>query len=117
MPVIRHYQGTRNYPIAYMMSKYCIDNCSKNPFPKSSLFIDNNVYDWQLLDLHCVNAYYMRKYGEARSTYNKLRKAINKGLVPPDQADRIKKNEKWYTKQHESEMKSKKPKLLPKASV
>lgn len=104
IPVIRHYQSTKNYPIAYMMSKYCIDNHSKNPFPKSSLFIDNNVYDWQLYDIHCVNAYYMGKYGESRTTYNKLRKAINKGVVPESQIERIKANEKWYTKKHEEEI-------------
>lgn len=117
MPVIRHYQGTKNYPIAYMMSKYCMDTCSKNPFPRSSLFIDSNVYDWQLLDLHTVNSYYMSKFGEARSTYNKLRKAINKGLVPPDQAERIKQNEKWYTKKHESEMKLRMKQLPKKVEV
>ena len=102
MPVIRHHQSTRNYPMAYMISKYCLDNCSKNPFPKSTLFIDNQVYDWQILDLHCVNAYYMGKHGEARSAYNKLRKAINKGLVPEAHVKRIKDNEQWYTKKHEA---------------
>ena len=42
---------------------------------------------------------------------------VNMAKLDQHQADRFKKNEKWYTKQHESEMKSKTPKLLPKASV
>ncbi len=105
IPVIRHYQASKNYSVSYIFSKYCLDNHAKNPFPKSTLFIDNAAYDWQILDLHCVNSYYMGKHGEARTTYNKLRKAINKGLVPQAHAERIKANEKWYTKKHEDTMK------------
>ena len=105
MPIIRHYASTKNWPIAYMHSKHCMDTCQKNPFPKSTLFIEDSVYDWQLYDLHCVNAYWMGKYGEARSAYNKLRKAVNKGLVPAQHVQRIKDNEKWYTKKHEDGLK------------
>lgn len=104
IPLTRHHQACGNWPMAYMISKYCYDNHKKNPFPKSSLFIEKNIYNWIILDLHCIAAYYMKKYGEARQCYNKLRKAINKGIVPESEHDRITANEKWYTKKHEQEM-------------
>ena len=95
-----------------MYTKYCIENHKKSPFPKSTLFINNSVYDWELLDLHCVNAYWMGKFDEAKSTYNKLRKAINSGLVSPQHVQRILDNEKWYSKKHIDDMK--KAKIQPK---
>jgi glycosyltransferase involved in cell wall biosynthesis len=104
LPVARHHQGTQNYHVSYMISKYCFDNFKKNPFPKSTLFIDAACYDWQIYDLHSVNCYYTGRYGEARTAYNKLRKAISKDLVPVEQAKRIKSQEKWYTKKHEDEL-------------
>ncbi len=105
LPVIRHWQSIKNYPVSYMYTKYCIENHKKSPFPKSTLFINNSVYDWEVLDLHCVNAYWMGKFDEAKTTYNKLRKAINNGLVSPQHVQRILDNEKWYTKQHIDTMK------------
>ena len=98
IPIIRYWQGQQNWPMAYSLSKYVFDNCSKNPFPTSSLFIDKGTYDWMCLDLHCISAYYMGKLPEAKKIYNKLRKAINKGLVPESEHQRIIANDKWYTK-------------------
>ena len=98
IPVIKNYQATKNWQMSYLFSKHCYDNHKKNPFPKSTLFINNACYDWQILDLHCVNAFYMQKFAEAKSCYNKLLKACNKGLVPEHEVKRIKANQKWYTK-------------------
>ena len=116
VPVIKQYQNDKDYAISYMYSKYCMDNHSKNPFPKSTLFIDNSIYDWVILDLHCVNCYWTGHYTEAKSTYNKLRKALNKGLIPESQHARIKDNEKWYTKSHVDEM-NKRIKLQKQHSI
>ena len=107
LPIMRHYQAQRDYVGSYMISKYCYDTFKKNPFPKSTLFIDNTIYDWQILDIHCVNLYYLGKFAEARSVYNKLRKQVNKGLVPTEHAKRIVDGANWYTKEHEKEKKIK----------
>jgi glycosyltransferase involved in cell wall biosynthesis len=108
LPIIKHHQATGNWPTAYAISKFCCERYGgKNPFPKSSLFVDNSTYDWVLYDLHSMSAYYMGKYAESRTVYNKLRKAINKGLVPEHETKRILDNQKWYTKKWEEEMKKK----------
>lgn len=104
IPVIKQYQASKNWQLSYLFSKHCYDNHKKSPFPKSTLFISNDCYDWQILDLHCVNAFYMRKYSEAKSAYNKLIKACNKGLVPESEVKRIKENQKWYTKKSIEQM-------------
>jgi len=97
IPSIRHYQQQQNWMQAYIISKYCYDNFKASPFPKSSLFIEQNVYDWVITDLHCISAFYMNKKQEAKSVYNKLRKKINEDKVPKDQHKRIIDNQKWYT--------------------
>jgi len=108
LPIIKHHQATGNWPTAYAISKFCVERYGgKNPFPKSSLFVDNSTYDWVLYDLHSMSAYYMGKYAESRTVYNKLRKAINKGLVPEHETKRMIDNQKWYTKKWEDEMKKK----------
>ena len=81
------------------------------------MFIDNQIYDWQIFDLHAVNCYYMGRHSEARTAYNKLRKAISKDLVPKQQVERIKANEKWYTKKHEDELKKNAPKIQAHPSI
>ena len=97
LPLIRHHQATKNWPMAYAISKYAFENASKNPFPKSSLFIDKMPYDWGVADLHSVSCYYMRKSVEAKKAYQQVKNAINKGLVPEGQVARLKENEKWFS--------------------
>ena len=105
LPVIKYHQSKGNWPTAYIISKFCYEKyAGKNPFPKSSLFIEKSTYDWAFFDLHCLSAYYVGRMAEARSCYNKLRKAINKGLVSEADSARIKKQEKWYSKKQEQDM-------------
>jgi len=113
IPIIRYYQGLQNWPMAYSLSKYVIDNCSKNPFPTSSLFIDKATYDWQCLDLHCISAFYMGKLPEAKKIYNKLRKAINAGLVPESEHKRIIDNDKWYKQAAKDKSSAPSPNVIP----
>ena len=47
---------------------------------------------------------------------DKLRKALNKGLIPESQHTRIKDNEKWYNKSHVDEM-NKRAKLQKQQST
>jgi glycosyltransferase involved in cell wall biosynthesis len=96
MPLIRHHQGTKNWPMAYMISKYAFDNLNNNPFPKSSLFIDKMPYDWGIADLHSVSCYYMQKPTEAKKAYQHVKRALSLGLIPEGQIARITENEKWY---------------------
>ena len=104
IPVIKRYQSVKNWVSSYAISKYCFDNFKKSPFPKSTLFIDNHTYNWQILDLHSVNCYYTGNYQEAKTAYNKLLKACSKGLVPESDVKRIKANMEWYTKKHIDEI-------------
>ena len=103
IPITKHHQATGNWPYAYMISKYVFDNYKKNPFPVSSLFIDKNIYDWIILDIHSLACYWMGRFDEGRKAYNKLRDAINKGLVPETEVKRIKDNSQWFTKAHQQE--------------
>ena len=102
IPLIRHHQSTRNWPMSYALTKYAFDMCGTNPFPGSSLFIDKHVYEWQIFDLHSVSCYYMRKLPEMKKAYSKVKSAIARGLVPQGQIERLKQNEDWFNKLEQS---------------
>jgi hypothetical protein len=99
IPLIRHHQATKNWPVAYMISKYAFETYdNKNPFPKSSLFIDKMPYEWGFADLHSVSSYYMQKPAEAKKAYSRVKRALNAGIVPPEHTQRLLKNEEWFGK-------------------
>ena len=99
IPLIRHHQSTKNWPMAYMISKYAFETFNnKNPFPKSSLFIDKMPYEWGFADLHSVSSYYMQKPAEAKKAYSIVKRALNAGMVSPEHTERLLKNEEWFSK-------------------
>jgi glycosyltransferase involved in cell wall biosynthesis len=97
IPLIRHHQAQKNWPIAYALSRHAFEFARNNPFPKSSLFIDKMPYDWGVADLHSVSCYYMRKPAEAKKAYSIVKRAISNGLVPENQVNRLLENEKWFS--------------------
>jgi glycosyltransferase involved in cell wall biosynthesis len=96
IPVILHYQSVREFDISYMFSSHAMKYAGKSPFPQSSLFIDPTVYDWRIYDMHALNCYYSGRKDEGIQTFKSLLKAIDKGLVPADQVQRIQNNKQWF---------------------
>ena len=99
IPVIMQYQAEENWPMAYALGKYCMDNCSNNPFPKSKLFVDNTCYDWKILDLHMLSVFYLAKNVELKTLMYILDDKIENGVIPESQLKRIETNKKFYIRQ------------------
>ena len=94
-----HYQSEENWPMAYSLGKYALDNCGNNPYPKSKLFIDSSCYDWKLLDLHMLSVFYLGKSIELKTLMYLLEDKIEKNLIPKSQLERIEFNRSFYMKQ------------------
>jgi glycosyltransferase involved in cell wall biosynthesis len=99
IPLIMHYQSEENWPMAYSLGKYALDNCGNNPYPKSKLFIDSSCYDWKLLDLHMLSVFYLGKSIELKTLMYLLEDKIEKNLIPKSQLERIEFNRSFYMKQ------------------
>ena len=98
IPVILHYQHNKEFDIAYIYSSHAMKFAGKSPFPKSSLFIDPEVYEWRIFDLHTISCYYSGRREEGTNTYKQLIKAVQSGKVPEIHHKRIEDNKKWFLK-------------------
>lgn len=99
IPLIKNLQQKKQWHSAYILSQYCYKNYhKKNPYPKRSLFLDPQTYDWKIADVHSISAYYIGKKDEAKAAMNQCTKAVQKGLVPANEAERIKNNLKFFKK-------------------
>lgn len=97
VPIIKNYHAKKKWHSSYILSQYCYKKYhKKNPYPKRSLFLDPQTYDWKFADLHAISAWYMGKRDEANKSMNQAMQAIKKGLVPEAEAERIKNNLKFF---------------------
>ena len=98
IPVILHYHHIKEFDIAYIYSSHAMKFAGKSPFPKSSLFIDPESYEWRIFDLHTISCYYSGRRDEGTSTYKQLLKAVQAGKVPTIHHKRIEDNKQWFLK-------------------
>ena len=93
-----HYQAIKEFDIAYIFSSHAMKYAGKNPFPKATLFIDKNTYNWKIFDLHCLSCFYSGRKEEGEQAFKKLLKAKEKGLIPQTELARIEQNRQWFIK-------------------
>jgi len=98
IPIIMHYQAIKEFDIAYIFSSHAVKYAGKNPFPKATLFIDKNTYNWKIFDLHCLSCFYSGRKEEGEQAFRKLLKAKEKGLIPQTELARIEQNRQWFIK-------------------
>lgn len=84
MPLIQHYHNIGDFDSSYLFSLRAlqISPDGNTPAPTSSLFIDTGAYEWNIFQLHFLNAYHIGKVEEARSVFQKLVDQRKKGKVP-----------------------------------
>lgn len=84
---LAEYMRSRSrYAMAYMFAKAA----AQIPFPKNDvLFIYSDIYSWRALDETAVNAFHL---GKVKESFDIAKHLVEKGLVPPQQRERITKN-------------------------
>ena len=97
LPLILYYQSKKEYDIAYMYGLRAMQMAGNSPFPKSTLFIDEQSYTWRIYDLHSISCWYSGRKDEAIQAYKLLEKQISKGIVPQEQVARLIGNKKYFT--------------------
>lgn len=96
VPVILHYQSIKEFDLAYIYGLRAIQCDGKLPMPNSSLFVDREIYQWKIFDIHALSCWYSGRKEESKEIFKKLMKAVNFGLVPESQYERIKQNQKYF---------------------
>lgn len=98
MPIILSLHAKKEFDIAYIYSSHCMKYAGKLPMPHSSLFIDNGYYLWKIYDMHIISSWYSGRREEAKETYKKLEKVLQKGgIIPDHEVERIRNNKKWMS--------------------
>src|SRR5262249_13990002 len=88
--IAMHYQGLGEYHIAHMFFTRAL----KIPRPAPSrLFVENTIYDYQLLLEYGVACYYVGDHAGAIEANNSL---LRSGLVPPHAIDQVIRN-RWFS--------------------
>jgi len=96
IPVILHYQSIKEFDIAYIYGLRAIQCDGKLPMPHSSLFLDTEVYQWKVFDIHSLSCWYSGRKEEGKVVYKKLLKLLDKGKIPTQHQQRIRDNKKHF---------------------
>jgi glycosyltransferase involved in cell wall biosynthesis len=82
-----------NPHLGYLFSKMATDI----PYPKNDiLFIDENVYNWMILDEFGSTAFYVGDFQNGLKACDILIQKINNGEIPQEHHDRIRQNHAAY---------------------
>lgn len=96
LPLILYYQSKKEYDIAYIFGLRAMQMAGKSPFPKSTLFIDEQTYTWRIYDLHSISCWYSGRKEEAIESYKLLEQQISRGIVPQEHTARLLGNKKYF---------------------
>ena len=96
LPIIAYYHQIKDYESAYVFGMRAMEMAGKSPFPKSTLFIDEQIYEWKIYDLHALSCWYSGRREEGTKVFRKLLEKIRKGRVPQNEVPRINENKKYF---------------------
>lgn len=97
--IIDYYMEMNQWNMAYLYSKFAVNTFhGKNPYPHRLLFIDEVLYNWKFLDVHCVVSFYTRRFDEAKEYYKMLLALTksNPNIFPPEDIARIESNKNFF---------------------
>lgn len=75
--VIDYYQSKQLWPIAYLYSKFAMEQFYDNLPLAGNWDLDKSLYNWKILDIHKVSCYYVQKMDEATAAYSTLCRLIS----------------------------------------
>jgi tetratricopeptide (TPR) repeat protein len=78
----RYFRMKKSYGKAYLFAKAG----AQTTRPDDSLFVSQDVYDWQILDELGVSAYWVGDYSACKSAYELILQRVGQGLHVPDKA-------------------------------
>lgn len=99
--MIQMYHRLSDWENAYVYSLYGLRYNMNNPYPNRILFLDNNLYDYEMLELHALSCFYTKRSEEGSRVYWMMRSQLEKlgnDYLTPEQWKRVYTNEQYYPK-------------------
>lgn len=94
--LIVYLQSKQLWEHAYIYSKYGATYQGKNPFPNRNTFVDHNLYEYKLVELHYLSCFYSNRLPEGSWFYWKQREIFNDLKVSKEVKDSIIQNQQYY---------------------
>ena len=97
--IIDHYLQVGEYSMAYMYSKFAKVNFhGRNPYPSKLLFVDEALYNWKFLEVHCATCFYTGRKEEAKESFKELKELTKKNpsLFTQEDINKIMSNEQFF---------------------
>lgn len=94
--LIQFLHECKEHEQAYVYSTYGLRYNGKNPYPNRILFLDNALYDFQMLELHAISCYYTGRKEEGSKAYWQMRSQIKPGMLNEEMTRIIMDNEKHF---------------------
>jgi glycosyltransferase involved in cell wall biosynthesis len=85
-----------DWETAYIYSKYGLRYNLKNPYPHRILFIDNQLYQYQMMEYHSISCFNTKRLEEGSAAYWQFRHQIPPGMISPEQEKIVRDNEKYF---------------------
>ena len=102
--LIQMYHRLGDWENAYVYSLYGLRYNLHSPYPNRSLFLDSNIYDYEMLELHALSCYYTKRIDEGSRVYWAMRNQLAKlpsDYLNEDQIKRLHSNEHFFPRPHQ----------------
>ena len=99
MKLVDMYIKYKKFNMAYIYTSYMMkEHLGKFPYPTRMLFLDESMYKWRILDIHCAVCYYTNRKDEGKDFYKNLIDIMksNTHLFNQDDINKINNNSKYY---------------------
>jgi glycosyltransferase involved in cell wall biosynthesis len=99
--LIQMYQRLRDWESAYVYSLYGLRYNNKNPYPQRILFLDNQLYDYEMLELHAMSCFWTKRTEEGALAYWTMRQqldSLGKEYLSEEQWNKVYANEQYFPK-------------------
>ncbi len=99
MKLTEMYIKYKKFNMAYIYTSYMMkEHHDKFPYPNRLLFLDESMYKWKILDIHCAVCYYTNRKEEGRSNYINLLSYLKSipHLFSQSDIDKINNNSRYY---------------------
>ena len=97
--IIDHYLQMGEWALAYLYSKFAIENFhGKSPYPSRLLFVDNILYKWKFLETHAASCFYTQRKSEAKESYNMLLDVVKNepSAFTPQELNKVMSNAQFF---------------------
>ena len=94
--LIQYLHRCKDFETSYIYSRYGLRYHGHNPYPTRILFLDNQLYQFQMQELHALSCYYTKRIEEGAVAYWEFRTSVKENDLTPQQAELMSNNEKFF---------------------